>query len=116
LIITLGFATVTLPLYHFGFFSHNVDLLFLFTYPLANVMFAIIMGFFVGMGKMRKNRLIDSITGLGSAAFFHGFYFFSFLTSDKTILLVYGLGLFFIGTLLGIKAMNLRFSDEAKGN
>jgi RsiW-degrading membrane proteinase PrsW (M82 family) len=114
-IITLGFVTITLPLYEFGFFSHNVETVFLVTYPLANVMFAIIMGFFLGMGKMRKNRLIDSFTGLGSAAFFHGFFFFSFLTSDKTILLIYGIGLFFIGALLAVKAMNLRYSDEAKG-
>ncbi|MDP3462033.1 MAG: PrsW family glutamic-type intramembrane protease [Bacteroidales bacterium] len=111
--ISLGFATIALPLYTSGFFSREVEPLFIFTFPFANLLFSIIMGFFVGMGKMRKNRLIDSVTGLGSASFFHGFYFFTFLTSDKTILLVYGLGVFLIAVLLGAKSLNVKSREES---
>lgn len=110
--ISLGFSTIALPLYTNGFFSREVELLFVFTFPIANLLFSIIMGFFIGMGKLRKNRLIDSVTGLGTASFFHGFYYFTFLTSDDTLLLIFGLGVLFIAALLAAKSLNLRASEE----
>lgn len=113
-LISMGFSTIALPLYANSVFSHGVDPLFLYTFPFANIIFSIIVGFFVGMGKLRKNRLIDSATGLGSATFFHAFYYFTFLSSDKTILLFYGIGVFFIAALLAVKAINVKDSDEVK--
>ena len=111
--IGLGFATIAIPLYLAGVFAKVPGDLFIFTYPLASMIFGIIMGFFVGMGKYRKNRLIDSLTGLGAASFFHGFYYFANLTSDKTILLLYGIGIFFISMLLGVKSINVKESEKA---
>jgi protease PrsW len=116
LFISLGFTILALPLFGLGVFAKEVDTLFLFTYPLANICFAVIMGFFVGMGKHRKNRLIDSLTGLGSASFFHGFYYFANLTSDRTILLLFGIGLFLIAFLLGVKSINVKEGDSGSGS
>jgi len=62
---------------------HNFTL-FLFTLPFANLVFAISMGFFVGIAKMRKNTFIDCATGLFVATFFSrgciifGFYYFRY--------------------------------------
>jgi hypothetical protein len=67
----------------------------------------VILGFFVGMGKFRKNRLIDTLTGLGASSFFMGFYYFGYVTSEKTIMLFYGIGVIFIALLLLIKAINI---------
>jgi protease PrsW len=108
LFIALGFSVLSLPLFGFGFFAQEADTLFLFTYPFANCCIAVIMGFFVGLGKQRKNRLVDSLIGLGSASFFHGFYYFANHTSDSTILLAFGVGLFFIAFLLGVKSINMK--------
>lgn len=113
--IGLGFAAIGIPLFLAGAFSSVPGSLFIFTYPLASIVFGIIMGFFVGMGKYRKNRLIDSLTGLGAASFFHGFYYFANLTSDKTILIFYGVGIFLIALLLAVKSINVKESDKAPG-
>jgi RsiW-degrading membrane proteinase PrsW (M82 family) len=111
-IISLAFSTVAIPLFINGFFSTIPSDLFLLTYPLANIFFAIILGFFVGLGKSRKNRLIDSFTGLGAASFFHGFFYFSNLASDRTILWLFGIGILFIASLLAVKSMNLKRDED----
>ncbi|MFZ4463685.1 MAG: PrsW family glutamic-type intramembrane protease [Bacteroidales bacterium] len=111
-IISLAFTMVAIPLYINGFFSTIPSDLFLLTYPLANILFAIILGFFVGLGKSRKNRLIDSFTGLGAASFFHGFFYFSNLASDRTILWLFGIGILFIASLLAVKSMNLKRDED----
>lgn len=111
-IISLAFTTVAIPLYQNGFFSSIPSDLFLLTYPLANILIAIILGFFVGLGKSRKNRLIDSFTGLGTASFFHGFFYFSNLASDRTILWLFGIGILFIASLLAVKSMNLKRDED----
>jgi len=78
--ISLGFSTVASVLYLFGIvgtdFKFNDLTLYLYTYPLASIVFGIVMGFFVGMGKLRKNWQIDSATGLLAATFFHGLFYF----------------------------------------
>ncbi|NOU46963.1 MAG: PrsW family intramembrane metalloprotease [Bacteroidales bacterium] len=116
IIISLGFSTVAVPLYLFGGFSNIPNELMIFTFPLANVVFATISGFFIGLGKQRKNRFIDSMTGLGAASFFHGFYYFANLTSDRTILLLFGIGIFFIAALLGVKSVNMKHNEEEENN
>ncbi len=114
LLIGLAFTTIAVPLFAMGVFGRAVDNLFLFTYPLANICFALVMGFFIGMGKFRKNRLIDSFTGLATASFFHGFFYFANLTSDKTILMVFGAGVLLISLLLGVKSINVREEQRMK--
>ncbi|MCK9448336.1 MAG: PrsW family intramembrane metalloprotease [Bacteroidales bacterium] len=106
LLLSMGFTLVALPLFVAGVFSNPVSVQFLYSYSFANLAFAIVLGFFVGMGIFRKNRFIDSMTGLGAASFFHGFFYFANLTSDYTILLLYGGGLSIIALLLLIKSFN----------
>lgn len=113
--ISLGFSLLALPLFDYGFFAREMSPLFLLTYASAGIIFAVIMGFFTGMGKYRKNRLIDSFTGLAAASFFHGFFYFANLTSDKTILLFFGIGVVFIALLLGVKAINIKDQEARRG-
>jgi len=112
-LIGLGFAAIAVPLFSAGIFSSIPKPQFIFTYPLASIIFGIIMGFFLGMGKYRKNRLIDSLTGLGAASFFHGFYYFANLTSDQTILMLYGIGIVLITLMLVVKSINVKESEKA---
>ncbi len=116
IIISLSFSVVAIPLYIYGVFSNVPPSLFIFTFPLANMIFATISGFFIGLGKLRKNRFIDSMTGLGAASFFHGFFYFANLTSDRTILLLFGIGVFFIAALLGVKSINMKRTEEEESN
>ena len=55
------------------------------TMGLVSVIFAIFMGFFTGLGKARKNKFVDSMTGLFAAAFIHGLYKFCFYTEEYTL-------------------------------
>ncbi len=116
IMISIAFTIVALPLFAMGLFSNVPTYLFFYTFPLANLIFAVVMGFFVGLGKSRKNRLIDSLTGLAAASFFHGFYYFSNLTTDRSILWLFGGGILFIALLLGIKSVNLSHEDETNGS
>lgn len=112
LVISLGFTLVALPLFATGFFSSPVKLQFALVYPFANMSFAIITGFFSGLGKLRRNRLIDSLSGLGTATFLHGFFYFINLTDETTIYLLYGSGTLFIASILLIKARNLKIEEN----
>jgi RsiW-degrading membrane proteinase PrsW (M82 family) len=109
--IALGYTLVAVPLFAYGFIGtsklHHMDL-FLYTYPIANIVFAICVGFFIGMGKLRKNVLIDNATGLFLATFFHGLYYFSFITKDERLLMGIGVGYFLIAAILVSRAIRLR--------
>ena len=107
MLIALGFSTIAIPLFDLGLFASQPSQLLLYSLPLASLLFGVILGFFVGMGKFRKNRLIDTLTGLGASSFFMGFYYFGYVTSEKTIMLFYGIGVIFIALLLLIKAINI---------
>ncbi len=111
--ISLGFALVTLPLYTLGVFSRPTGMQFLFSYTIASIAFAVVLGFFTGLGKHRRNRLVDSLTALGAASFFHGFYYFINLTTDQTIFIFYGIGLIMISLLLVIKSINMKDEEAA---
>jgi RsiW-degrading membrane proteinase PrsW (M82 family) len=113
-VISLGFILVALPLFATGFFSSPAKIQFVILYPVANMAFALITGFFVGLGKLRRNRLIDSLSGLGTASFLHGFFYFINLTDEYTIFLLYGLGTLFIASILFFKARNLKIEEANK--
>lgn len=105
--ISLGFSFSAVILYSFGILGAEkmkFITMFLWTYPLANIVFGIVLGFFSGMGKVRKNRFIDSTTGLGTAIFFHALYYFCFLTSDHRLLIFTAIGFILISITLLIKA------------
>ena len=116
ILIALGFSTAAVPLYGAGLFAAVPASLFLYTLPLATLLFAIMMGFFTGMGKFRKNRLIDSLTGLGASSFFMGFYYFAFLTKEDTILILFGIGIIIMSALFTVKAINTKPESSNTSN
>jgi len=90
----------------------NSDPSILISHALVSLVYAVIMGFFVGMGKVRNNRLIDSLTGLFGAAFFHGSYEFIIQTQDHLLLWPFLIGAAIITFLLVVKSVQV--SDEYK--
>lgn len=114
--IGLGFSTVATILYAFGFIGsvdkmHNFTL-FLYMLPIANIVFAITMGFFVGLSKTRKNTFIDAATGLFTATFFHGLFYFGFVTSDIRLLIFVLIGYTIIGITLLVKSVSLKLEGR----
>ena len=113
--ISLGFSMVSTVLYAFEIVGSpdkmNNFTLFLYTLPLANLTFAVIMGFFVGMGKFRKNTFIDSATGLFIATFFHGLFYFGFVTSDVRLLIFIAIGFTVIGITFVVKSVSLKLEN-----
>jgi RsiW-degrading membrane proteinase PrsW (M82 family) len=76
-------------------------------YVPASVIFGTIMGFFVGLGKLRNNRFIDSMTGLVAAAFFHGLFRFTFITDEMVLSVLAALGSALLAVLLVFKAVKI---------
>ena len=85
----------------------EVDFFYAYTSIPANLFFAVIMGFFVGMGKSRENKFVDSMTGLLGASFFHALYNFCFITHDYRLLLFLSIGAFVIVIMLYYKAFEM---------
>ena len=112
ILIGLSFVVITLPFFMSGWLSHAMGQTFLITYPIASIAFAVVMGFFLGIGKFRQNRFIDSMTGLFAASFFHGFYYFINLTDEFTIFALYGAGLMLLALMFIAKATNLKDSEK----
>lgn len=112
IIISMGFAFMgnimyfILPWYGEPDFTYALSVIF------ANICFAIILGFFVGLAKTRENRFVDLMTGLLGASFFHALYSFCFIPGhqDYRLLLFLSIGIFVIVILLLYKAVNL--NDE----
>jgi len=77
---------------------------------LVGLVYAVVMGFFVGMGKIRNNRMIDSLSGLFGAAFFHGSYEFIIQTDDQLLIWPFLIGSAIITFLLIVKSIQI--SDE----
>lgn len=107
IMIAMGFAFMgnilyfTLPVYT------EVDFLYSYSVILGNVFFAVILGFFIGMGKSRENKFVDSMTGLFGASFFHALYNFCFITKDYRLLLFLSIGAFLIVIMLYYKAFEM---------
>ncbi len=107
--IGLGFSTVATFLFAYGIVgtSINSPITFLFLYPFATIVFSIVLGFFTGMGKLRKNGLIDHSTGIFLATFLHGLFYFSFITSDIRLLIITVIGFVLISIALIYRALQL---------
>lgn len=110
--ISMGFAMMNNILYFVNIPHLSVSTANALTAGPANVIFGVLMGFFIGMGKLRKMRIIDSMTGLAAAVFFHGLYDFCLLTRDYRLLWAFFIGASIIAVSLGIAA--LRIHQDAK--
>jgi RsiW-degrading membrane proteinase PrsW (M82 family) len=113
--IGLGYSMISVVLFAYGYLGtslvHRLDV-FLYTYPLANIVFAICLGFFIGMGKLRKNILIDNTTGLFIATFFHGLFYFGFITRDIRLLIFTSIGFVIIAITLVSRAVKIRKAKD----
>jgi RsiW-degrading membrane proteinase PrsW (M82 family) len=110
--ISMGFATLNNILYFINIPNLSVSGANAITAGPANVIFGVIMGFFIGLGKLRKMRFIDSMTGLAAAIFFHALYDFCLLTKDYRLLLAFFIGSTIIGISLCVAAIRIQL--EAK--
>ena len=110
--ISMGFATMNNILYFINIPDLTVSSVNALTAGPANVIFGVIMGFFIGLGKLRRMKVVDSMTGLAAAIFFHALYDFCLLTKDYRMLLAFFIGATIIGISLCIAA--LRMQIEAK--
>ena len=108
--IAMGFATMNNILYFINIPDLTVNTVNIVTSGPANVIFGLIMGFFVGLGKFRKIRFIDSMTGLLAAIFFHALYSFCMLTEDYKLLAAFFIGSAIIVVSLSIVA--IRMNEE----
>jgi RsiW-degrading membrane proteinase PrsW (M82 family) len=112
--ISMGFATMNNILSLINIPHLDVNLTNAFTSGPANVIFGVLMGFFVGVGKMRRIRFMDSLTGLGAAVLFHALYGFCLLTYDYKLLWAFFIGSGIIAVSLCLAA--IRMHDDLKAN
>ena len=107
IMVALGFSTIRILLFildPLGIRSLFPETLYAFVFVPANLIFAVIMGFYVGMAKFLKSRFVYNMTGLFAAAFFHGLFNFCLLTKDFNLLSLFAFGSTVIVFILGIKA------------
>ncbi|MCF8308133.1 MAG: PrsW family intramembrane metalloprotease [Bacteroidales bacterium] len=76
-----------------------------------HILFAIIMGFFISIGKFKYSFFIFPVLGLGAAAFFHGFYQFALFTEDNSVLYISAGLTLIIAVLLFRQAMRTQRDD-----
>lgn len=112
--ISMGFATMNNILYFINIPNLNVNIANAFTAGPANVIFGVMMGFFIGMGKLRKMRFIDSMTGLSAAVFFHALYDFCLLTKDYRLLWAFFIGSSIIAISLCIAGLRIHQDEKAQ--
>lgn len=115
IIIALGYATTGNALYVFGLMdtgTSNPILAHAYTAAPANMFFAIIMGFFIGMAKLGHNVFFNSFAGLTTSAFFHGLYDFCLLTRDYKLLSVFAFGFLILVILLLWMAVRGKIEDR----
>lgn len=104
--ISLGYATLANVFFFFEWDYTDFKSVVLYSIPFANLLTGIILGFFIGMGKFRKPSFIDSITGLGAAIFFQGFYNFCLFSEDYLLLSLVAVGTLVICIMLSVKSLN----------
>lgn len=112
--LSMGFATMNNILFFINIPDLKVNLANAFSAGLANVIFGVIMGFFIGLGKLRKVRFVDSMTGLAAAVFFHALYAFCLLTKDYRLLFAFFAGSAIIVISLCIAGLRIHLDARAE--
>lgn len=108
LMISFGAVTATNIGIYLFFPATNYSILI--SNVLVGMVYAVVMGFFVGMGKTRNNRMIDSFSGLLGAILFHGIYEFIIQTDDQLLVWPFLIGSGIITFLLIVKSIQI--TDE----
>ncbi len=107
-ILALGFSTLTQVFFFLNLFelqSYYPSVMYSYVNVPSNLIFAIIMGFFVGMSRFINAKFIYSIIGLFGATFFHGIFKFCLVTKDFKLLSLFAFGSSLIVLVLIIKAL-----------
>jgi RsiW-degrading membrane proteinase PrsW (M82 family) len=109
--IALGFATGAVLLFVFNVYEskppYPTNMYLLLAAP-SNIIFGIIMGFFVGMSKFVESRFTYAFGGLIIVSFFSGLFKFCLITHDYKLLNIFAFGSALIIVVLIIKAINYR--------
>jgi len=103
--ISMGFAMVANIYFYLAWPPPFNEPIVTLSLPLANLIIGIILGFFIGFGKFRKQH-VDYLTALGAATFFHGFYIFCILARDFVLLGLVGFVALIIAVLLALRSLN----------
>jgi protease PrsW len=107
----LGFSTVVAILFYFNLFNANPPYPKAM-YPLligpANIVFGVILGFFLGMVRFVETRWIYNIAGLLSACFFAGLFSFCMITNDYKLLSLFSFGSSIVVMVLIIRSIYFR--------
>jgi len=102
--IGLGFAFfANLSFYLYPYYG-GYDFSYSFWFVLANILFSVVLGFFIGLAKTRTNGFVDSMVGLFGAAFFNAIFNFSFITGDLKLMYVFLGGAFIFAAILVYRA------------
>ncbi|MBN2615435.1 MAG: hypothetical protein JXR71_07045 [Bacteroidales bacterium] len=110
LFVNLSFSTFIALLNLLGVFGNLLGsnlVLFLWTYPLANICFGTVLGFFIGMQRIKHTVMVDEVTGVAIATGLHLVYFFSLLAHDFILFLVTMLGMILVSFFLLKNAISL---------
>lgn len=113
--IAMGYASVENILYVFSYIDYgnmNPILAHAYTAAPANIFFAIVMGFFMGMAKLGHSSFLNSLGGFAAAAFFHGLYDFCLITRDYKLLSVFAFGFMILVILLLWKTARGKIEDK----
>lgn len=105
--VSVGYATIAIPLFVFNFcgIAYYLPLnLFIYSYIPANLIFAVILGFFNGISPHSSTRGLYSLTGLVNSILFHGIFAFCILTRDYKLLSMFAFGSMMVMFLLVMKA------------
>ncbi|MCD4736697.1 MAG: PrsW family intramembrane metalloprotease [Bacteroidales bacterium] len=106
-IVSLGFVFMGNILYLILPVYPEIDITYSISVVFANLAFAVILGFFVGLAKLRENRFIDSMSALFAASFFHALFNFCFITKDYKLLIYSSIGILIVALLLIYKAVQM---------
>jgi protease PrsW len=109
--IALGFTTVTVLLFAYNLFDTNPpypkNMYLLLSVP-SNIIFAVVMGFFVGMSKFMESKFTYAVVGLLASSFFNGLFKFCLITHDYKLLNIFSFGAALVVMVLIIRAVNYR--------
>jgi protease PrsW len=110
-LVALGFTTVAVLMFVFDLYEtkppYPRNMYLLLAAP-SNIIFAVVLGFFVGMSKFIESKISYTLFGLLAASFFNGLFKFCLITHDYKLLNIYAFGAALIVMLLIIKAKNYR--------
>lgn len=104
-VITLGLTSIYAIYYSLLGNKSGLSEHFFWSMGPVSMAIAVITGFFTGLGDIRKNQFIDSMTGLGAATVFFGIYRFSLLSSDVLLFWMFVTVTVFISFILFRKSL-----------